>query len=98
MKTLAPAAVLLALLLAGCTAKGSGGRKPEAEAPPPAVVEHESDAGVVKVGHPERFPLVTATERNVAPELNVTGVVSPDVSKNAPVTSLASARRVERHA
>jgi cobalt-zinc-cadmium efflux system membrane fusion protein len=91
-------ALLLALLLSGCTAKGSAGRNPEAEAPPPVKVEHESDAGVVKVKNADQFPLAAATERNVAPELNVTGVVSPDVSKNVPVISLASGRVVEIHA
>jgi membrane fusion protein, heavy metal efflux system len=91
--------VALALLHAGCTANGSpGGRNPNTEAPPPAKVEHESDAGLVKVEHPEQFPLATATGRNVAPELNVTGVVSADVSKNVPVISLASGRVVEIHA
>ena len=87
-----------AMLHAGCTAAGSASRNPEGEAPPPAKVEHESDAGLVKVEHPEQFPLVTATGRSVAPELNVTGVVNADVSKNVPVISLASGRIVEIHA
>jgi cobalt-zinc-cadmium efflux system membrane fusion protein len=47
------------------------------------------------VGHPERFPLATAGEHRAAPELNVTGVVSPDVSRQVPVPSLASGRVVE---
>ena len=90
------AAVCLALvlLLAGCGAQG-GQPDRKAEAPPPAVVEKEQDAGIVKVDHPEQFPLATATERNVAPELNVTGVVSADVSRNVPVISLASGRVVD---
>jgi membrane fusion protein, heavy metal efflux system len=88
----------LALVLAGCTAKGSEAKNPEGEAPPPASVERAPDASVVKVDHPEQFPLATAGERNVAPELNVTGVVSADVSKNVPVISLASGRVVEIHA
>lgn len=83
------------ILLAGCTAKATD---KSAEAPPPAEVEHASDAGAIKVDHPEQFPLATAGERNVAPELNVTGVVSPDVSRNVSVISLASGRVVEIHA
>jgi cobalt-zinc-cadmium efflux system membrane fusion protein len=49
----------------------------------------------VKVDHPERFELVEATARTVAPELNVTGSVSADVSRNVPVVSLASGRVVD---
>jgi len=65
------------------------------EAPPPAQVERESNAGVFNVEHPEQFPLATAGERDAAPELNVTGTVSPDVSRNIPVISIASGRVVE---
>lgn len=89
----------LGLLLTGCNARsvgveaGSGGG-----APPPAQVEHEGDSNIFKVDHPEQFPLVAVGERIAAPELNVTGVVSADVSRNVPVVSLASGRVVEIHA
>jgi membrane fusion protein, heavy metal efflux system len=87
--------VLLAMwILAGCNANG-GQPDPKAGAPPAAVVEQEQDAGVVKIDHPERFPLATAAARNTAPELNVTGVVTADVSRNVPVISLASGRVVD---
>jgi len=66
-----------------------------AEAPPPAQVEHEQDGGAFKVDHPERFTLATVGEREAAPELNVTGAVSPDVSRNIPVISIASGRVVD---
>jgi cobalt-zinc-cadmium efflux system membrane fusion protein len=92
-----PVVLALALLLAGCGAKG-GQPDPKAEAPPPATVESEQDGSIVKVDHPEQFPLAPATERNVAPELNVTGVVAADVARNVPVISLASGRVVEIHA
>jgi membrane fusion protein, heavy metal efflux system len=42
------------------------------------------------VDHPEQFPLATAGEHVAAPELNVTGVVNPDVSRQVPVPSLAT--------
>ena len=83
----------LALLLAGCGAKGQP--NPAAEAPPAAQVEREQDANMVKVDHPEQFPLATASAHVAAPELNVTGVVSADVSRNVPVISLASGRVVD---
>jgi cobalt-zinc-cadmium efflux system membrane fusion protein len=86
--------VALALLLAGC---GDSRVKadPKAEAPPPTVIEQEQDVNVVKVDHPEQFPLVTALSHSAAPELRVTGVVSADVSRSVPVISLASGRVVE---
>jgi cobalt-zinc-cadmium efflux system membrane fusion protein len=87
---------MLALSLAGCAAKGQADAK--AEEPPPAQVETESDVNVIAVDHPERFPLATAQLRETAPELQVTGVVSVDVSRNVPVISLASGRVVEIHA
>lgn len=68
---------------------------PKAEAPPPAQVERVGDPGIVKVDHPEQFPVAMAAAYNAASELNVTGVVSPDVSRNVPVISLASGRVVE---
>ncbi len=83
----------LALLLAGCNAEGK--IDPKAEAPPPAQVERVHGADCFKVDHPEQFPLATAGERESAPELNVTGVVSADVSRQIPVISLASGRVIE---
>jgi len=62
---------------------------PGSETPPPAQVEQEQDGGAFSVDHPEQFSLVTAGEHDAAPELNVTGTVSPDVSLSIPVVSLA---------
>jgi cobalt-zinc-cadmium efflux system membrane fusion protein len=53
------------------------------------------DANNFKVDHPEQFPLATAGEHVAAPELNVTGVVNPDVSRQVPVPSLATGKIVE---
>jgi len=96
LSNVAPSAVvccIVACVLSGCGSKVQADGK--AEAPPPAVVEHESDAGVFKVDHPEQFPLVAAAEYNAAPQLNVTGSVSPDISRNIPAISLAAGRIVE---
>jgi membrane fusion protein, heavy metal efflux system len=79
-------------LLISC---GRGNADPKAEAPPPAVVEHEQDLNIVKVEHPEQFPLTTAIEHKAVTSLTVTGVVNPDVARNVPVISLASGRVVE---
>ncbi len=81
------------LFLSGCG--DSVKADPKAEMPPAAEVEREQDADTVKADHPEQFPLATAGKRDAAPELKVTGSVSPDVSRNIPVISLASGRVVE---
>jgi membrane fusion protein, heavy metal efflux system len=83
----------LALLVGGCDAKVHADAA--SAAPPAATVERESDGSLFKVDHPEQFPLATAAEHDSAPELNVTGSVNPDVSRNVPVISLASGRVVE---
>jgi membrane fusion protein, heavy metal efflux system len=83
----------LALLLSGCGARGEP--NPAAGAPPPARVEPEATADLVKPEHPEQFPLATAARREAFGELKVTGTVTADVSRNAPVISLASGRVVE---
>jgi cobalt-zinc-cadmium efflux system membrane fusion protein len=85
------------LFLAGCEKKVSAQDKVEASntGPQPVTVKPDLDANNFKVDHPERFPLATAGEHVAAPELNVTGVVSPDVSKQVPVPSLATGRIVE---
>src|SRR5690349_10655721 len=76
----------------GC---GQGRANPAAEVPPRPEVIREVDVNVVKVNRPDHFPLVSAVEHKALPELTVTGVVSPDVSRNVPVISLASGRIVE---
>ena len=58
-------------------------------------VEHEQDGALVKVDHPERFPMATASRHATAPELSVTGVVGVDVARSVPVVSMASGRIVE---
>jgi cobalt-zinc-cadmium efflux system membrane fusion protein len=91
---LASLAVLLAL--AGCK-KDHEGNAAEG-APPPASVVPDIDVSLLHVDHPEQFPLAEATSRTTAPELVVTGTVSPDVSRNVPVISLVSGRVVAIHA
>jgi len=87
----------LCLLLSGCDrnvkaqekAAGSG------TGPVAVTVEPDLDANNFQADHPEQFPLVTASEHLAASELSVTGVVSPDVSRQVPVPSLATGRVVE---
>src|SRR5579863_2624657 len=82
----------LGLLASSCS---RGKADPRSEAPPPAQVEHEQNAGLFRVDHPEQFPLATAGEHDEAPQLDVTGSVAPDISRNIPVISMASGRVLE---
>jgi membrane fusion protein, heavy metal efflux system len=87
--------IALGLLIGGCS---DGRGDPKAEAPPPAKVESERDAGVFSVDHPEQFPLATASAHEATSELTVTGTVNPDISRSVPVISIATGRVVEIHA
>ncbi len=86
----------LVLSAAGCGSKVTAASKQECDTGPhPGSVEEKMNASNFRVDHPERFPLTDAGERVAAPELNVTGVVSPDVSRQVPVISTATGRVVE---
>jgi cobalt-zinc-cadmium efflux system membrane fusion protein len=92
--------VVIATALSLCMLSGCGGEKHDqaAQAPPPVQVEKEGGVSLITVDHPNRFPVVTATEYASASTLNVTGTVNPDVSRTIPVISLASGRVVAIHA
>jgi cobalt-zinc-cadmium efflux system membrane fusion protein len=80
-------------MIAGC---GTVQGKPDGDTGPhPAEVVPDMSSDNLKVDHPEQFPLATAGEHLAAAELNVTGVVSPDVSRQVPVPSLATGRILE---
>jgi cobalt-zinc-cadmium efflux system membrane fusion protein len=61
----------------------------------PSPIQDQLNTDNFKVDNPGQFPLTTAGEHAAAPELNATGVVSPDVSRQVPVPSLATGRIVE---
>jgi membrane fusion protein, heavy metal efflux system len=84
----------LALSMAACGQHVSA-QNAALPGPQPSAVEADMDPNNLKVDHPEQFPLATAGEYLAAPVLNVTGVVSPDVSRQVPVPSLASGKIVE---
>ena len=83
--------IALLLFFAGCT---GGHVNEESEAPPPAAVVPAADASLFTVDHPEQYPLLAATAKPGASQLVVTGVVTPDISRNVPVISLASGKVV----
>lgn len=79
-------------LILGCNETKAN---PQDEAPPPTQVEHEENGVAFEIDHPEQYPLATAGEHEATPELDATGTVSPDVSRNIPVVSVASGRVIE---
>ncbi len=86
----------LFLLGTGCERTVTAQRSADAgTGPAPTTIQPDMDSTNFKVDHPEQFPLATAGEHVAAPELNVTGVVNPDVSRQVPVPSLATGRIVE---
>jgi cobalt-zinc-cadmium efflux system membrane fusion protein len=86
--------MLSVIALSGCR---NAQADPSAGAPPPATIVPGADAALFTVDHPEQFPFATATEHPSVSELAVTGTVTPDVSRNVPVVSLASGRVVDIH-
>jgi cobalt-zinc-cadmium efflux system membrane fusion protein len=86
----------LGLFVTGCERKVTAQENAAASTGPvPTTVQPDLDPNNFKVEHPEQFPLTTAGEHVATPELNVTGVVSPDVSRQVPVPSLATGRIME---
>lgn len=85
----------IAVMCGGCGEKSVKADSANAAILPPVQVEPDFDVNNFKVAHPEQFPIAAAGEHDAAPELNVTGVVSPDVSRQVPVPSLASGKVVE---
>lgn len=71
---------------------------PEKEAPPAAVVQADADPSLVKVDHPDQFPLTSAVLYQATSSIQATGTVNPDVSRTIPVISIASGRVLEIHA
>src|SRR5580692_5444608 len=80
------------LLAAGCR---DTEKDKNAGAPPPLKVEQASDPDVFQVDHPDEVPLVAAIEHFAAPQLRATGTVTPDISRNVPVISVATGRVVQ---
>jgi cobalt-zinc-cadmium efflux system membrane fusion protein len=78
--------------LPGCKQQDQGNG-----APPPAQVVQVPDMNLLTIDQNDlpKFPLVTAERVELAPELNVTGTVSPDVSREVPVITLANGRVVD---
>jgi cobalt-zinc-cadmium efflux system membrane fusion protein len=94
------AAACVTALLAGVLGLDLSGCKKSEEgngAPPPAQVIQVPDMNVITLGSQdaEKFAIVTADKIELAGELNSTGTVMPDISREIPVISLANGRVVD---
>lgn len=85
-------AASLPLAFSGCKAKEQGDG-----APPPTQVIRVPDMNLITIDNNDvaKFPLVTVEKIESASELNVTGSVAPDISREVPVISLANGRVVD---
>ncbi|MDP9039182.1 MAG: efflux RND transporter periplasmic adaptor subunit [Acidobacteriota bacterium] len=89
-------AVGLAMLaLSGCSSKQSD---KAAEAPPAASVQADANPDMVEVKNPAAFTIATASPYQAPTALQVTGSVTPDISRTIPVISIASGRVIDIHA
>jgi cobalt-zinc-cadmium efflux system membrane fusion protein len=82
------------MAVAGCHKQDEAGRETR-EAPPasPSIVL-SGNSDVVTVENPRQFPLVSVDSRELFSTLSATGSVTPDVSRELPVLSLANGRVV----
>jgi len=86
----------LSLVATGCEKKATAQQATgDGTGPAPTIVVADMDPNNFKVPDAGRFPLITAEEHKAAAELNVTGMVTPDVSRQVPVPSLATGRITE---
>ncbi|SEF78425.1 membrane fusion protein, cobalt-zinc-cadmium efflux system [Bryocella elongata] len=63
--------------------------------PKPTAPTETGDMSLVKVDKPGLFPIVAAEQINAPAQLNVTGTINPDISREVPVISLASGRVID---
>ena len=83
--------LLTCFALSGCEKKFN----PADGAAPQAQVVPTGDMSLVTVDKPDQFPVVPAEKFEAPSELNVTGSVFPDISREVPVISLASGKVVD---
>jgi membrane fusion protein, heavy metal efflux system len=86
------ACVAACLTLVACEKKPFN---PADGAPKATQPTETGDMSLVSVDKPDLFPLVAADRIDAPAELNVTGTVNPDVSREIPVISLASGRVID---
>jgi cobalt-zinc-cadmium efflux system membrane fusion protein len=83
------------MALLGCTLCGCKDKQPDAGAPPQVVEVHDMNLIAIDSKDLGKFPIATAESIDSADQLNVTGSVFPDISREVPVISMANGRVVD---
>lgn len=96
-RRLAASFALLLMALSGIACSGCKGGEQGDGAPPSAKVIQVPDMNVITIDSKDvsKFPIAAAEKIEMAGELNATGAVLPDVSREVPVISLANGRVVD---
>ena len=83
---------LCLVFVSGCKSKDEGN-----SAPPPTQVIPVNDMNLITIDKDDvaKFPLVAASQVDMASELTATGTVFPDIAREVPVISLANGRVVD---
>ncbi len=87
--------VLPLMALLGCTLCGCKDKQHDAGAPPQVVEVHDMNLIAIDSKDLGKFPIATAESIDSADQLNVTGSVFPDISREVPVISMANGRVVD---
>ena len=92
-----PLAALAAVAFVGSSLSGCKSKDAGDGAPPPAQVVEVPDMNLITIDQNDlkKFPLATVEQMQTPSELNATGSVFPDVSREVPVISLANGRVVD---
>jgi cobalt-zinc-cadmium efflux system membrane fusion protein len=98
VRTVKLAGALACLALCAATGCKSGSSDAASEAPPAVTVQPDADPSLVQVKNPEAFRLIAVSSYQAPATLNVTGSVTPDISRTIPVISIASGRVAAIHA
>ena len=80
------------LVVSGCKAKEQGDGAP---VNPQVIPVNDMNLITIDKGDVAKFPVVSATQVELASELTATGTVFPDISREVPVISLANGRVVD---
>ncbi len=86
------ACIAVCASLAACNGKKYNPAAGEVKVQTPV---ESGDMSLFSVDRPDLFPLVAAERLDTHAQLNVTGTVNPDVSREVPVISLASGRVID---
>ncbi|MGA7830097.1 MAG: efflux RND transporter periplasmic adaptor subunit [Terracidiphilus sp.] len=87
--------VLPLMALLGCILCGCKDKQHDTGAPPQVVEVHDMNLIAIDSKDLGKFPIATAESIDSADQLNVTGSVFPDISREVPVISMANGRVVD---